>query len=320
VKAGLIFLMVGGVWISSFHAVGQTGKQEPAVRAATDASGAPVRTVDLNVLVLDHEKQPVAGLDGTAFQISEDDGVSKAVQAVTGAGGPVSLCLAVDESGSTKTMRQPIIDAVVALVKGLPAGSEVMVVHFADQAFLDIPFTPVQSVDPAKLRQMNSHGGTALYDALVAAEKFMLAYAHEKRRALVIISDGGDNASKLKLEQAARRLPWPGAPMLYAMAFSDGGDSPAQSWHNERTMKELMKSGGGVTLIAKNAKEMASKAEEISVMIDSQIVLSFASLDSANPERFHKLDVLRPGAAKGEVVHAMPGLFLHGASADRGTK
>jgi len=308
-KAGRIFLVVGGVWLSTFAAVGQTEKQEPAAHGAPDTSGAPGHIVDLNVLVVDREKHPVAGVDGAAVQVL-DDGVSRTIESVTGTDGLISLCLVVDQSGSTKSMRQPISDAAVALVKRLPAGSEVMMVHFADEAFLDVPFTPVSSVDWSKVRLMESRGGTALYDALVAAEKFMLAYAHEKRRALVIISDGGDNASKLSLEQAARRLAWPGgAPLIYALRFSDGDEFPSESYHEERTLKTLTKAGGGVTLVAGNAKEMASKTEEISAMIGSQVVISFTSPDTENPGRFHKLDVRRPQGAKGEEIYAMPGFF-----------
>lgn len=307
-KAAFIFLAVGGVWFSTLSGVGQTENQGTAIHPAREAYVAPARIVDLNVLILDRDKHPVTGLGAAAFQVSED-GAPQAIQSVTGADGPVSLCLLVDQSGSTKTMRQPIVDAVVALVKGLPAGSEVMVVHFADEAYLDIPFTPVESVDPAKLRQMESRGGTALYDALMAAENSVLVKAHQKRRTLVIISDGGDNASKLSLEQAAQRLERLGAPLIYALRSSGGDRFPSESSHEERVLKLLTKVGGGVTLVAGNAKDMARKAEEISAMISSQVVLSFASADTANPERFHKLDVLRPGGAKGEEVHAVPGFF-----------
>jgi VWFA-related protein len=301
--------LVGGVWFSTFSAVGQAGKQEPGLHPKADANGGPGHIVDLNVLVVDRDKHPVSGVDGKALQIL-DDGMSRTIESVTGTDGPISLCLLVDQSGSTKSMRQPISDAAVALVKGLPTGSEVMVVHFADNAFLDVPFTPVSAVDWSKVRLMESRGGTALFDALVAAEDSILAKARQKRRALVIISDGGDNASKLSLEQAARRLAWPvGAPMIYALRLSDGDEYPAESYHEERTLKTLTKAGGGVTLVARNAKEMAQKAEEISAMIGSQVAISFTSPDAENPGRFHKLDVRRAQGAKGEEVHAMPGFF-----------
>ena len=316
-KAGLIFLMAGGVWLSAFSAAGQSEKQEAAVQSATDANGAPGHVVALNVLVLDREKRPVAGPDGKAIQVSED-GAPRTVQSVTGADGPVSVCLVIDESGSTKAMRPAINDAVVALVKGLPSGSEVMVVHFADKAFLDLPFTPVATVDEGKLRMTVSHGGTALHDAVVAAENFMLEKAHQKRRALVIISDGGDNASSLNLEQAIFKISKPGAPLLYALGFSDDRDSPSEHRHDEERLKLLTRAGGGVTLMARNAREMASKTDEISAMIGSQIVVSFASAESTG--KWHKLEVRGPQGGKGEEVHAMPGFYELKPGAASGAK
>jgi VWFA-related protein len=310
VRAGVIFLVAVGVWFATLHAAGQAGNQDPAVHPMPDASGMPGHVVDLNVLVLDRAKHPVAGLDGATLQIA-DDGVSRKIESVTGAGGPISLCLVVDDSGSTKSMRQPIGDAAVALVEGLPAGSEVMVVHFADRSYLDVPFTPVATVDQAKVRMMESRGGTAMLDAVVAAGESVVAKAHNKRRALVIISDGGENASTLSLEQAIRRLQGrPGMPMLYALGFPDERESYIEDRHNEERLKQLTKmGGGGVTLVAKNAKEMASMSDEISAMIDSEVVISFTSPDTENPGRFHKLDVRRPQGAKGEEIYAMPGFF-----------
>lgn len=305
----LIFLVVTSVSLLTSQSAAQQSNQAPQNLSAKVATSASVRTVDLNVLVLDHEKRPEPNLDGTKFQVSED-GALRSIESVTGADAPVSLCLLIDNSGSTHAMQQSIVDAGVALVKGLPAGSEVMVVHFADNAYLDVPFTPISSVDWSKVRLMESRGGTALYDALVSAENSILAKAHQKRRALVVISDGGDNASKLNLEQAAFRVSVPGSPLIYALAPESEGESPANKEHSERNLKMLTKAGGGITMMARNGKEMASKAEQILVMIDSQIVLSFVSSDPANPEQFHKLDVRFPAGEKREEIHVMPGFYL----------
>lgn len=316
-KAALIFLVAGGFGFSAYWAVGQTDHGEAAVHPAREAYVAPLHFVDLNVLVMGRDKYPVSGLGAAAFQVSED-GAPRTVQSVRSADGPISLCLVIDESGSTKAMRRPIGDAAVALVNGLPPGSEAMVVHFADRAFLDMPFTPVASVDETKLRQMESRGGTALFDAVVAAEESMVVRARQKRRALVIISDGGDNASTLSLEQAVPRISVPGAPLLYVLGFSDDQDSSSQHFRNEETLKTLTKAGGGVTFTAKNAVQMTGMAEQISDMIGSQVVISFASADAARSGRWHKLDV-RIAGDKHEVVHAPPGLFLRGPGAGNGS-
>jgi VWFA-related protein len=184
-----------------------------------------------------------------------------------------------------------------------------MVVHFADRAYLDVPFTPVSSVDWSKVRFMESRGGTALYDAVVAAEDFVEAKAHQKRRAIVIISDGEDNASSLNLEQAARRISELSAPLIYGLRFSEEHDFPAEVEHAEKALKTLTRASGGVMLIAGNAKDMARRVEEISDMIGGQMTISFASANVASPGRFHKLDVRVAERDKREEVHAMPGYY-----------
>jgi hypothetical protein len=176
-------------------------------------------------------------------------------------------------------------------------------------------------VDEAKLRMMESRGGTAMVDAVVASVNSVLANAHNKRRALVIISDGGDNKSTLNVEQAVRRMEVLGAPMLYALGFPNEKESREGNYRNERRLKLLTKyGGGGVTLIAKNAKEIAQMTEEISAMIGSQVAISFTSPDTENPGRFHKLEVRRSQGAKGEEVYAMPGFFAMKPAAVPGTK
>jgi VWFA-related protein len=270
--------------------------------------------VNLNLLVLDKEKHPITGLDGAAFQVFEN-GAQQTIQSLTGIDGPVSLCLLIDESGSTLAMRQPIGDAAVALVKDLPAGSEVMQVRFADAAYLDLPFTPASSVDPAKIRQLNSRGGTALFDALIAAEDYVQKNARQKRRALVLISDGGENASKLDLDQTRRRFLKPGAPMLYALSTRDEKAYPGEKMRDERRLKILANGSGGVILPARNAKEMERSTDEISAMIRSQYVLSYASTDPVHDRRFRKLEVRLQQPDKRAEVHAPAGYYALGTDA-----
>jgi Ca-activated chloride channel family protein len=319
VRIAPIFLAAIATGLFIIPGIGQTGNQEPARGAESNAAGSPARMVDLNLLVLDKEKHPLIKLDRAAFQVFEN-GAPQTIQSVSGEDGPVSLCLLIDESGSTKAMRDPIGDAVVSLVKNLPAGSEVMLVRFADAAYLDLPFTPASSVEPAKLRQLNSRGGTALFDALIAAEDYVQKNAHQNRRALVVISDGGENASTVSLLQTTQRVLMPGAPMLYALSTRDEKAYPAEKIRDERRLTILAKVSGGMILSARNANDMAHGTDQISAMIRSQVVLSYASTDPVRDRRFRKLEVRIQPLDKQTEIHVSTGYYALEASAGGSAK
>jgi Ca-activated chloride channel family protein len=264
--------------------------------------------VDLNLLVLDREHHPVTGLTNSAFTITED-GAPRAIQSVAPAAGPVSLCLLIDESGSTYGVRGPIGEAAMALVRDLPAGSEVMVVNFADRAHLYLPFTPASLIPPERLTTLTSRGATAMFDGLVAAEIYLLANAHQKRRAMVLISDGGDNASNFSGEQAMQRLIRPGAPLLYALSVPNKRDSSEEVSRSAGRLKNLFELAGGLTLSAVNASDMARLAQEISAMVRGQYVVSFVPGEAVRNGKMHKLEVKITPADKHEEIHTLAGYY-----------
>ena len=287
---------------ATLPAIGQTGN--PTAPATVP------RTVDLNVLVLDRDHHPVTELTNSAFTITED-GAPRTIQTVAAAEGPVSLCLLIDESGSTNGERGPIGEAAAALVKDLPAGSEVMVVRFSNAAYLDLPFTPASSVDPEKLTTLTSRGGTAMFDALVKAEINLLANAHRKRRAMVLITDGGDNASRLSGEQAMQRLIRSGAPFLYALSVPGKTEYREDISRDSDRLKKLFKIAGGFVLRAKNPNDLSPLVDEISEMIRSQYVLSFLP-ENIPDGTMHKLEAKINQLDKRDEIQTLSGFYYWG--------
>ena len=131
--------------------------------------------VDLNVVVSDKHGVPQK-IDEQEFRLFEN-GAERQLQFRGSPDSPVSLALLVDSSGSVFKSKDAIITAVKAIVNGLPEGSEVTAVLFADEAFLDLPFTPASKVDFSFLDRLQAHGGTTLYDAMVATEEHVIQHA-----------------------------------------------------------------------------------------------------------------------------------------------
>lgn len=286
---------------------GLTVAQGPA---AGMAQAPPLGTwpkVSVNVLAVGGKDNPYPQVDRAGFQLMED-GVPQAIQSVSGPGDAVSLGLLLDDSGSSFKHKEQIREAAVRLVEHLPAGSEVMVVSFADKSFLDLPFAPASEFGGGASLHQGGRGGTALYDAVVASEDYMVQNAHHERRALVLISDGGDNASTLSLDAARGRILLPGSAPVFALRLPCTACAMSENRHFSRAMELMVEPGGGLVFAAGQAKDIVPRAEEISKAIDGGYALTYSSTQTAIDKHLHKVEVKAGG---GELkVHAMQGYFV----------
>jgi VWFA-related protein len=295
--AAALLLALSALAQSSSQAGGQAG--DPAVTQPPRKVHLPPDTVvppewpqiRLNVLAVDKERHPVGQLTKADFVLRQD-GVAQTIQSVSASDSPVSFGLMIDVSGSTHPHRQQIADAAIALVKGLPPGSEVMAVLFADQGFLDVPFAPVSAIDPEYvIRHLESRGGTALFDSLIAANDYFSTHAHHERKALVLISDGGENASMKTLNDAAHSMLTPRSPLLYLLGMPNEGGKRTHAGEDRDRLKSLARISGGVLYFAKTNDDVSPMANEISEAIRGQYALTYTSMDAERDGRLHKLDV-----------------------------
>jgi Ca-activated chloride channel homolog len=276
--------------------------------APGSSSGNPWPQVVLNVVTLDRAGNPAPLLATPGFQVFQD-GSAQTVQQIAGANTPITLALLLDSSGSNVEWRARAVFAARSLVDTLPPGSEVAVVLFNDHAFLDLPLTPVSSFTPKAFEHMESSGRTALFDALVATEQYILAQAHNPRRAIVVISDGGDNASGLSLQQTITRFLDDGAPAVYVLATPTShpltrfGDAA-----RARAVLRLLAGGaGGHVFPAKRPEDIPAAEARISAILQSQVALTYCSTATAADGQMHRLDVRLNNAEAS--VHQQPAVY-----------
>ena len=153
---------------------------------------------------------------------------------------PVSIALVVDNSGSMSSKRPAVNKSALDLIEASNPQDEAFVVNFSDEAFIDQDFT----CDVNKLRDGLSHiesrGGTALYDAVVASADKLVADAKRPKQVLVLITDGEDNASTLSLEQTIRRVQQLSGPVIYSIGLLFGDEmSRAEVRHARRALEML---------------------------------------------------------------------------------
>lgn len=259
--------------------------------------------VNLNVVVLDKQGVPQK-VDERKFQLFED-GAERPLRIQGSPDSPVSLALMIDSSGSVFKRKDAIIAAVKAIVKAMPDGSEVAVVDFSDKPYLDLPFTTVSKVDFSFLDRLHYAGPTELYDALFATENLIITRAKYARRALVILSDGQDNASHVSRRNDYWKMEQPDAPVVYACVTSKANVLQSERMAGHINMRYLAKEGGGIEVNLDPDPEAA--AAQIADAIRSQYILQFTTADPTRTGKARKLRVRLPD--KDVQIHALPVYF-----------
>ena len=288
---------------------------KPATGDVTKESGsfvvhADVEEVSLNVTVLDGKGSIVQDLKRDDFRVLED-GVQQNLLSFQHADIPVSIGLVIDNSGSMYKKRPSVNKSAVDLILASNPKDEAFVVNFADDAYIDQDLTG----DANKLRDGLSHiesrGGTALYDAVVASADKLAADAHRPKQVIVIITDGEDNASTLNLEQAIRRVQQLSGPVIYTIGLLFGDEmSRGEVRHARRALEMLSQETGGLAFFPKNLDQIDQITAEVARDIRSQYTLAYHSSKPSSDPSFRKVTVLAEAKGQGKLnVRTRTGYF-----------
>src|SRR6202051_2497988 len=181
--------------------------QQNMQAAGSHPDGYTIRTnVDLVVLLAtarDDKGAPGAGLGKEDFQNFEDK-VPQQIESFSHEDVPVTVGLVIDNSGSMRSKRIDVIDAALAFARSGNPEDQVFVVNFNEHVSMGLPsnepFTGNQKQLETALSRNKADGLTALYDAVAIALE-QLKKGKWDKKVLIVISDGGDNASRHKLAQ-----------------------------------------------------------------------------------------------------------------------
>jgi Ca-activated chloride channel homolog len=204
----------------------------------------------------------------------------------------VSLGLVVDNSGSMLHKRAAVNSAALDLVKSSNPHDEAFIVNFSDEAYIDQDLTS----DVSKLRDGLSHidskGGTALYDAVVASADQLSKYATKPKQVLLIITDGEDNASSLTLEQTIRRIQELQGPTVYSIGLLFGDENSKKENRRARRALELLSTEtGGVAYFPKSLEQVDEIAAEVARDIRNQYTIGYHSTKPISQGGFRQVHV-----------------------------
>jgi VWFA-related protein len=254
--------------------------------------------VTLPVAVVDKGGKHVSGLRKENFRV-EENGRPQEITVLAEEEVPITLGLVVDRSGSMGPKRIALSNAVEAFLKTRTRGDELFLVLFNEDVSLGLEGTE-RFTDEAKrilvsLRQTVAAGQTALYDALITAVKYLNEGSHA-RKALVVFSDGGDNASLHKLEDAVLAVQRSSA-ILYTVGLFDTNDRD----QNPGVLKRLAAASGGLPFLSPNAETLDQVCRKIAEDLRSRYVVGYRPSDRSFDGSFRKVEVKVNAPGRGKV-------------------
>ena len=266
-----------------------------------------VDSVVLRATVTNHQNVLISGLERGDFQVVED-GVAQKINHFSHEDIPVTVGLVMDNSGSMGPKRSAVVAAALAFARASNPEDETFVVNFNDTVSLALPvgtrFTSKVAELETALGKVRAVGQTALYDAIDAALDH-LAKGTRDKKVLIIISDGGDNASKNKLDAILAKAKRSEA-ILYSIGIFDEGDGD----RNPGVLKRFAEATGGEMYLPATAQESVPICERIAKDIRSQYTIAYTP---TNPGTDGGYRVVRVGASsKGRgrlVVRTRAGYF-----------
>src|SRR6476646_9846289 len=161
--------------------------------------------VQLPISVVDKEGRPVDGLKQEYFQIFEDK-VLQTIKTFRHEDIPLSLGLVIDNSGSMRNKRERVNSSALAFVRESNPEDESFIINFDDSAYLEQDFTSSIGDLIDALENVDARGETALYDALYLAADKVTKDGKKDKKAILLISDGEDNASKYGINKVIEAL------------------------------------------------------------------------------------------------------------------
>jgi VWFA-related protein len=257
--------------------VGVAAAQEPDARPTFSSQS---ELVVLHVAVKDRKGGYVSGLTQDSFRVFEDRRPQH-IRFFSSQDAPVTVGMLIDASGSMAPNRDLVIAASMAFSKAMNDRDEFFVLGFNEQIHTPLPaHEPFTSYEPtlrvALVQAIKARGQTAIYNAVDAGLEYVRQGGFE-RQVLVVVSDGGDNASQTTRSRVIANAQASNA-VIYTIALVDPMDSEADPGF----LSQLANSTGGVAFRPKNAGEVEAILQQIARDIRNMYTIGYVPREAAD--------------------------------------
>ncbi len=241
--------------------------------------------VVVNATVLDKNGKFISGLKRTDFQIFED-GTEQKVASFTAEETPFAAAILLDTSGSMETRLTLGRSAAIRFLDGLRDEDVAAVYNFDVKVEQMQDFSPGRDL-PARAFGLRTKPMTVLNDAVLRASDD-LAKRAEKRRAIVVLSDGGENSSRASSDKALNHALQAGAT-IYAVNMSDTG--PARDIVGASILKNLADKSGGRYVASPGGTELREAFASIAEELGHQYTIAYRPLNRDRDGRWRAIQV-----------------------------
>lgn len=249
--------------------------------------------VVLHVAVRDKKGGYVGGLAQDAFRVSENKQPQQ-ISFFNNQDAPVTVGLLIDSSGSMAPNRDMVIAASMAFSKAMNPHDEFFVLGFNEDIHTPLPAaTPFTHHEPtlrvALVQAIKAKGQTAIYNAVHAGLNYVSKGGFE-RQVLVVVSDGGDNASAISRAQALANAQASNA-VIYTIALVDPMDSDADPGF----LSQLSRITGGVAFRPRNISDVEDILQRVARDIRNMYTLGYvpSSSEAGNNRKIAGKEELR---------------------------
>ena len=226
--------------------------------------------------------------------------------------------IVIDDSGSMRDKRQAVNAAALIFAKTSNPQDQVFVVNFNDVYYLDTPGDFANTIEDLKsaLDKIDSRGGTALRDAVIASLDH-LKLGNRDKKVLLVITDGEDNASRYTLEELMNKAQKSNA-VIYTIGLLGSDETSnlfkirgGEAHRAAKVLKDLAEATGGEPYFPKSLDEVESTCRQIARDIRNQYTLVYRPTNLKKDGTFRniRVDAFQPHSKNKLVVRTRPGYF-----------
>ncbi len=261
---------------------------DPRYKTHTKPMMVDVDLVLVNVTITDPMNRLVTGLEKDNFRIFEGS-EEQQIRHFSSEDAPISLGVIFDVSGSMRSKIEKAREAVVEFFKTANPQDEFFMVTFSDRPELLADFT--QSVEDIQSKVVFTmpDGRTALLDAIYMGINKMRE-AHNPKKALLIISDGGDNRSRYT-DSEIKSLVKEADVQIYAIGIYDPNFATPEEAAGPSLLSEITEVTGGRTFTLDNPNDLTDVATKIGIELRNQYVLGYRPKNPVRDGRWRKIKV-----------------------------
>jgi Ca-activated chloride channel family protein len=289
------------LYIAPLLLIGFAAGAEPQAESPASQNFQISVNVDLVVLqatVRDHGGRFVSDLGEQDFDVSED-GVRQSIKLFRHEDVPVTVGLVIDHSGSMSPKLKDVVEAARTFTRSSNPDDQMFVVNFNENVTLGLPanmrFTNRADELERAISSKPAIGKTALYDAVATALE-RLRTGGPERKVLIVISDGGDNASKRNLPEVLKMAALSSA-VVYTVGIFDDEDEDK----NPAVLRRLARETGGEAYFPAQFTEVVEICERIARDIRNQYTIGYVSTSPPLPGASRAIRMTAHATGKGKL-------------------